>query len=234
MLERCFDLMTKIEIGKTYGDIKVLEFSHKDKHKKRRYICKCLHCGSEFVTLGTLVKNFKIKSCGCLTKEIVGKINKKHGMAGTEIYKRWKGMKTRCNYKGYHARERYYDKGIKVCERWNNDFMNFYNDMYPTFFEGAELDRIDNSKGYYPENCRWVTHKENSNNRDKYKNNSGYTGIHLGKKNKTYQVNLSHKRKIIYIGSYKTLKEAVNARKEFIINFNSENNTNYKYEEYQG
>lgn len=223
--------MNSVEIGKTYNNIKVLSFSHKDNHGKKRYNCKCLLCGNNFVTLGTTVKTGKTKSCGCLSKKASKDRMTKHGMHGTDIYKRWKGMKARCNNKSYHAYEKYHKKG--VCDRWNNDFINFYNDMHSTFFEGAELDRIDNSKGYYPENCRWVTHKENSNNRDKYKNNSGYTGVHLGKKNKTYQVNLSHNRKIIYIGSYKTLKEAVNARKDFIINFNKTHNTNYKYEEYQ-
>lgn len=225
--------MSSIEIGGVYNGIKVLEFSHRDKHGKKRYKFLCPYCNSEFVTLGTVVRTGKTKSCGCLSKKLSKKRLTKHGMHGTEIYKRWQGMKARCSQPSYHAYDRYNNRGISVCAEWEEDFMNFYNDMHQTFFDGAELDRIDNDKGYNPKNCRWVTHKENSNNRAKYKNNSGYTGIHFGKKNQTYQVNLSHKRKVIYIGSYKTLKEAVYARKNFIIEFNLKHHTDYKYEEYQ-
>lgn len=223
-----------VEIGKKYGNIKVLEYIDKDKHMKKLYKCKCCLCGNIFETKGTSVKNRYVKSCGCLRRKNAGNLNKKHGMKNTEIYKRWQGMKIRCYNKKYHANHRYAGRGITICPEWKNDFMKFYEDMSKSFFEGAELDRIDNDKGYSPENCRWVIHKENSNNRAKYKNNSGYTGVHLGKKNKTYQVNLSHNRKVIYVGSYKTLEEAVKARKKFIINFNKQNNTNYKYEEYKG
>lgn len=226
-------MVNSVETGKRYNNIKVLEYSHTNKHNKRKYKCKCMLCGKIFITLGTTVKTGRLKSCGCLSNKKAKERMKKHGMHGTQIYNRWKGMKSRCRSKSYHAYHRYNGKGITVCERWQNDFMNFYNDMNDTFFEGAELDRIDNSKGYYPENCRWVTHKQNCNNRDKYKNNTGYTGVHFGKKNKTYQVNMCHKRKSIYIGSYKNIKDAVNARKSFILKFNKDNGTNYKYEEHQ-
>lgn len=225
--------MSGFVIGKIYNNVEILSFSHKDKNGKKRYKCKCLLCGNEFVTLGTTVKTGRTKSCGCLSRKKAKERMKKHGMHGTEIYKRWKGMKVRCNQPSYHAYERYHSRNITVCNEWEKDFMTFYNDMNDTFFTGAELDRIDNDKGYSKENCRWVTHKENSNNRGKYKSNSGYTGVHFGKKNQTYQVNINHNRKTIYVGSYKTLENAVNARKEFIINFNKEHDTNYKYEEYQ-
>ena len=52
-----------------------------------------------------------------------------------------------------------------MCEEWKNDFSNFYRDVGDIPFEGAELDRIDNDKGYEPNNVRWVNHKTNSNNR---------------------------------------------------------------------
>ena len=223
----------KVEVRNIYNGIEVLSFSHIDKNGKRRFKAKCPHCDNNFITLGTSIVTGRTKSCGCLSKKLASNRLKKHGYSGTRIHNIWKGMKTRCKNNSYHAYSRYAGRGIKVCKEWDEDFMSFYNDMSPTYFEGAELDRIDNDDDYKPSNCRWVTHKENCNNRSKYKSNSGYTGIHLGKKNQTYQANLNHNRKAIYIGSYKTLEEAVSARKEFIIRFNKEHNTNYKYEEYQ-
>lgn len=224
---------TKVEVGNIYNGIEILEFSHTDKNGKRRFKAKCPYCNNEFITLGTSIVNGRTKSCGCLNKKLAGDRARKHGYSGTHIYNVWKGMKSRCRDKSYHAYHRYSGRKIKVCKEWDNDFIAFYNDMAPTYFEGAELDRVDNDADYKPSNCRWVTHKENSNNRGKYKNNSGYTGVFFSKKNQTYQVNLSHNRKVIYIGSYKTLEKAVNARKEFIIEFNNKHNTNYKYEDYQ-
>jgi hypothetical protein len=221
-----------IQENEVYENVKVLKYTHKNKHGKKIYSCKCLLCGNEFSSMGTLIKNGRIKSCGCIRKTNAGNLNKSHGMTHTRIYKIWKGMRNRCNNPNYHSYHRYGGRGIRVCDRWE-EFENFYKDMSKEYFDTAEIDRVNNNKDYSPDNCRWVSHKENSNNRSKYNSNSDYTGVFKTKKYGTYQVNLSHNRKVIYIGSYKTLKEAVNARKEFIIDFNKKNNTNYKYEEFQ-
>lgn len=87
-----------------------------------------------------------------------------HKRTYSKIYRTWTAMKSRCknpydnNYKNYGMR------GINYCERWEK-FENFYEDMGELPFYDAQLDRIDNENGYYKENCRWVTHKENSRNR---------------------------------------------------------------------
>jgi len=60
-------------------------------------------------------------------------------------------------------RARYFDRGISVCERWH-DVNAFIQDMGPLWKPGLELDRIDNDKGYSPENCRFISHKEQMNN----------------------------------------------------------------------
>lgn len=87
-----------------------------------------------------------------------------HGKAKTPEYKVWRSMKARCD----NPNEKYYylygGRGIRVCDRWYRSFTNFLSDM-GSKESGMSLDRIDNDKGYEPSNCRWVTAKEQANNR---------------------------------------------------------------------
>lgn len=74
-------------------------------------------------------------------------------------------MIRRCYDPTWHRFNRYGGRGIKVCDRWFNSFERFYDDMSPSYIKGLTLERIDNEKGYSPENCKWATMAENISNR---------------------------------------------------------------------
>lgn len=92
----------------------------------------------------------------------IGKIT--HGMRNTRTYKSWDAMKQRMFNPNNIGYEQYQSLGITICDRWLESFTNFFEDMGERP-EGLSLDRIDNSKGYSPENCKWSTPKEQANNR---------------------------------------------------------------------
>ena len=120
-----------------------------------------------------------------------GDVNEKKKLANGEAgkaeyekeYRAWAGMKSRCLNPRNPVYKYYGQRGITVCERWlekPNGFLNFLADMGKCP-KDRSLDRIDNDKGYSPENCRWATKKQQSNNR-RWVSNTGIRGVYL----KTY------------------------------------------------
>ena len=175
--------------GKKYGKLKVLKKSNqRTKYWSICWDCLC-DCGNYIVVPGYRLRNGSKTNCGCLKKtkkvtynaEVLEKKREmgkrlsqsliKHNKSNTRLYNVWISMKQRCNNPHAKHYSSYGGRGIKVCDMWQNNFSIFYdwamkNGYNPAAKYGkCTIDRIDNDKGYEPNNCRWVTNLENQRNK---------------------------------------------------------------------
>lgn len=165
--------------GEKYGRLTVKEYVGNNKHRSAMWKCLC-DCGKEIIVKGCQLRSGKTKSCGCFQKELASQnvmnYNKStqykppshtiHGLRHTRIYQTWCRMKQRCNNQNSDNYKYYGGRGIKVCDEWNENFVSFYDwSMCHGYSDDLTIDRIDVNKGYNPDNCRWITQKEQMMNR---------------------------------------------------------------------
>jgi hypothetical protein len=123
----------------------------------RRVKCLC-DCGNTKEVMLYHFNHGKTKSCGCLAKT-------RNGESTTKIYKRYRGMINRCSSKHIEP-HLYHDRGIYVCDEWLCSFESFKKwALLNGYSDKLQIDRIDNNKGYSPDNCRFVTPSENMRNK---------------------------------------------------------------------
>jgi len=151
-----------IKKGDKFGNLEVIG---ETLSKPRKILCKNIISGE--------IK--EVRLCHLISGASRGFINSgesnpnfKHGMSKTRQWNIWMGIKARCNNKNDPAYKNYGARGIIICDEWMK-FENFWEDMKKGYCKEKTIERIDNSKGYYKENCKWILKKEQANNTRKTK-----------------------------------------------------------------
>ena len=129
--------------------------------------CRC-DCGTERQVPLAYLRQGNNRSCGCLRQEnsrALCQQKRTHGRTLTREYRIWVLMRDRCRTPTHRSFRYYGGKGVRVCDRWNRDFMAFFADMGPRPSPAHQLDRINGDGNYEPGNVRWATMLEQSRNK---------------------------------------------------------------------
>ena len=167
---------------KEFKDLTGLKFNHlkvislvpnkTNKHNDRYWLCEC-DCTNK--TIKAISENHLVrgntKSCGCLLKEVMIKVNKNRSFRHLypyykEIYSTYDSMKKRCYNEKHDSYKRYGGRGIKICDEWLSDFMNFYHwGIENNYGIDLTIERINYDGNYEPSNCKWATLEEQHYNK---------------------------------------------------------------------
>lgn len=192
--------------------------TEKSKHRRRYGLFECQYCKNEFECQIPNIESRHTRSCGCQS----ARYNNPHGLGAHRFYDTWRQMLQRCNNPKHKDYKDYGARGITVCEEWLDvaNFVAWAESTHPNI-EGMSLDRIDNDKGYSPENCRWTDALTQAHNKRMRSNNtSGFVGVYLGAVKNKWYAKVGSDNKLINIGSFHTKEEAVQARDKYIVEHN--------------
>ena len=182
------------------------------KRRSRYGLYECPYCGKHWEVVMGSVKCGDTKSCGCLRGE-------SHGLKGHKLYGTWRQMVQRCTNSKHKNYKNYGGRGIIVCEEWLDikKFIAWAESTHPNI-EGYTLDRIDNDKGYSPENCRWADKTIHSvNQRISKRNTSKILGVSWKSRNKRWVAQIRHMGKKVWLGQFISIEDAIEARNSYIL-----------------
>lgn len=180
--------------GETFGDWLVLGQGGNAKGGAALWRCLCA-CGRQGVARGSDLRARKSQNCGCRKAARIGSLRRTHGQSGTRLHSIWKLMRARCEREGASGFAHYGARGVEVCPEWQ-DFDAFFQWARESGYrDDLTIDRIDNSKGYEPANCRWADWETQAANRSiSLLTSDGRLGLHVARENgipdHTYRVRI--------------------------------------------
>ncbi len=194
--------------GMIFGKLTAKESMGARRHGGLVWRCVC-ECGNVKDVPSASLRSGGTRSCGCL----FGKHMITHGMSKTPEYKVWCFMIQRCNNPKSDSYPLYGGRGISVCSRWEV-FENFISDMGRRPDNSLSIERVDNERGYSPDNCKWDTHTAQARNTRKPKTNtSGIKGVSYMKQHQKYRAYIHVDRKFICLGLHQEKSGAAEARR---------------------
>ena len=152
--------------GQRFGRLVVIKKAEHQKKGKTRWLCRC-DCGRYTEVITHSLKRGATKSCGCLRQETIYSYNHRLGNRNSErLYQIWKGMKQRTTDKNATNFKNYGGRGITMCVEWLQDYEKFKQWAIDSGYQdGLSIERIDNMRGYCPDNCKWADRNEQNNSK---------------------------------------------------------------------
>lgn len=203
--------------GKRFGKLTVLRRASNSKSGMTRWECRC-ECGNYTTVHSADLKRKdekqRTKSCGCLKFKQNGKA-KQNGVY-SRLYAIYYSILDRCTNSKSRSFCRYGGRGITVCDEWANSYLCFYEwAVSHGYCDGLSIDRIDNDRGYSPENCRWAdAYTQAANKGLRMDNKTGYRGV--ARSGERFKARVWSKGRALWHGTFDTASEASMARDKFI------------------